>query len=263
MKKLYSLLAIHAFCFSFAQNDNLVQNPSFENGNLLPWLNGMSENYSLPELIQNSEQSSSGEYYVKYNPKKTTGFYQKIPTIPGQSYILSFWYKSGSYTTHARLWSNFSNAHGRTKNYVTNVFNDPLRNFNEWLPYSSDWTLHVVEFTTPEQYPIFQLGLRAYLGGEIYFDDFTVEEKRFIIMLDVDDLKFRTKDLVKSTTVTDIIEFKNPIKNLEIFGTNGQRFQKKAVESLERLNIHNLPNGVYILRGEVNGEIVTQKIIKK
>lgn len=259
MKKLYSIIAVVAMA-TVANAQNLVQNPSFEAG-LSPWKKGWNNNYTEPVLKTDGGQD--GNNYVSYeNPTKATGFYQDITIKPNTKYTLSFWYKTNS--SNVRIWSSFKeNESSKTGiNLVDDNTQDPLRSNNKYLPAATDWKEHIVEFTSPANVSVFQYHVRAYKGGATSFDNFKLVEG------DASNLSVATfaKEkpvFVKNTFVNDnILAFANG-GDVKIFNQNGQVVKAAKVETNSTLNISSLPAGVYIVVGVVNGEKVSQKIIKK
>ena len=261
MKKFYSLAIVLAASFSFAQT-NLVQNPGFEEGEMAPWAAGWTNGYTEPTLVENSSNAHSGDWFAQYNSTATTGFYQNVTTVPGETYVLTFWYKATGDGTDARIWSSFANGSGQFTNLNGSgqAADDPLRNNNGYLETSEGWASHSVEFTTPAGYPILQLGIRAYGGGNSSFDDFSVVKKSELGVGEVVKSKYA---LVSNTIVSDVISIAADSKNLQIVNANGQVVKSASVQKDSKLNVSSLPKGVYIVTGEVNGQLVSQKIVKK
>ncbi|WP_260391339.1 T9SS type A sorting domain-containing protein [Riemerella anatipestifer] len=89
-------------------------------------------------------------------------------------------------------------------------------------------------------------------------DDIVVTETT----MSVSNINAKKINLVKNTVVDTQLLFGTDA-NIKIYNVNGQLVKSAKVNNGEALNLSSLPKGVYIVSGEVNGEKVSQKIIKK
>lgn len=80
--------------------------------------------------------------------------------------------------------------------------------------------------------------------------------------LAVGDATASKASLVKNTVVDNTIEFSTKA-NVKIYNVNGQLVKSAAVNNGTSLNVSSLANGIYVVAGEVDGQAVSQKIIKK
>ena len=80
--------------------------------------------------------------------------------------------------------------------------------------------------------------------------------------LAVNDLNKSKINLVKNTVVKDILNF-GAKANVQFVNMNGQVVKSASVENGTALDISSLAKGVYIIKGNVNGETVSQKIVKQ
>lgn len=80
--------------------------------------------------------------------------------------------------------------------------------------------------------------------------------------LAVGDVKATKANLVKNTVVTNEIIFGEASK-VSVVNMNGQVVKTADATENSRLNISELPKGMYLVSGTVNGKTVSQKIIKK
>ncbi|QOW08959.1 T9SS type A sorting domain-containing protein [Kaistella flava (ex Peng et al. 2021)] len=80
--------------------------------------------------------------------------------------------------------------------------------------------------------------------------------------LAVGDVKATKANLVKNTVVTNEIIFGEASK-VSVFNMNGQVVKTADATENSRLNVSELPKGMYLVSGTVNGKAVSQKIIKK
>lgn len=80
--------------------------------------------------------------------------------------------------------------------------------------------------------------------------------------LAVNDLNKSKINLVKNTVVKDVLNF-GAKANVQFVNMNGQVVKSASVENGTALDISSLGKGVYIIKGNVNGETVSQKIVKQ
>ena len=174
MRKITFLLSFLFVVLGLSAQTNLVSNPSFESG-FTGWTKGPTVSYVEPTLVTTGG-AQDGANFVQYEPTATTGFYQEIPVTTGKSYALSFWYKASGDDTDARIWSAFKDG-GGTVSYLEPVnLDDPLRTNNGYLPTATSWTKHSVDFVAPVGVTVFQFAVRAYTGGTVAFDNFSLVE---------------------------------------------------------------------------------------
>lgn len=76
---------------------------------------------------------------------------------------------------------------------------------------------------------------------------------------DIAKLKF---NLVRNTKVTNEISFGEKA-NVKIYNVSGSLVKSTSVEKNTSLNVSSLPKGIYVVTGEVNGQSVSQKIVKE
>lgn len=68
--------------------------------------------------------------------------------------------------------------------------------------------------------------------------------------------------LVENTLVDATLYFRAKA-NIQIINANGQVIRTAVVDNSNKLDVAALAKGLYIIKGEVNGKIISQKIIKK
>lgn len=259
MKKIFTILSVAtlATTINAQTQENFIQNGSFENGFVEPWKAGWNASYTAPALKTDGGQD--GVNYVEYSGiTATTGFVQEVAIDANTEYTFAFWYKATGGGKDARLWSSFLDASGKGVYLGASATSDPLRNNNGYLTTTTDWKQVTVTFTSPANAVKFQAHVRAYKGATANFDNFILVKGT----LSTVDFSMDKKSLVKTTVVTDKIEF---LKNAEvkIFNANGQIVKTAKVGEGTALDVTHLSTGVYILTGVVNGETFSQKIIKK
>ena len=97
--------------------------------------------------------------------------------------------------------------------------------------------------------------------GNITLDDIIVETYAPATLSTID---FNSKklNLVKNTKVTNEINFGEKA-NVKIYNVSGSLVKSASVEKNTSLNVSSLPKGVYVVTGEVNGQSISQKIVKE
>lgn len=81
-------------------------------------------------------------------------------------------------------------------------------------------------------------------------------------VMSVVDLDIVKETLVKNTVVVSEVSFLKDAK-VQIINLSGQVVKSASVKENQSLNVSELPKGVYIVTGVVDGKAVSQKIIKK
>lgn len=87
----------------------------------------------------------------------------------------------------------------------------------------------------------------------------TPENKSSLAVGDVNKSKI---NFVKNTIVTNEITFGEKA-NVKIYNVSGSLVKSASVEKNTSLNVSSLPKGIYVVTGEVNGQSVSQKIVKE
>jgi hypothetical protein len=104
MKKLLLLLSIAALLSSAALGSNLVLNPGFETGDFTNWTlrTGIPTPWGVT-TVGDSVSPHTGSYFADgtcvgagcLDNSSGSYFYQDLPTLPGDTYTISFWYDLG------------------------------------------------------------------------------------------------------------------------------------------------------------------------
>ena len=96
--------------------------------------------------------------------------------------------------------------------------------------------------------------------GTVTLDNLVV--KTYTPSLSTIDFNSQKLNLVKNTKVTNEITFGEKA-NVKIYNLSGSLVKSASVENGSSLNVSSLAKGVYLIKGDVNGETVVQKIIKQ
>lgn len=258
MKKIYSIIALAAMGV-VANAQNLVTNPSFDNG-LTGWTAGPTGSYTLPTLAP--ADGSDGANSATYNASATTGFYQELPITAGHSITISFYYKASGSGNGARIWSAYKNAAGTIVNQTSDPATDPLRTNNGYLPMVSNWTQKTITVTVPANVTTLQLAFRAYSNSTVSFDQISVVDNTSALA--TAEIKANnTPVLVKNTSAKSNITFGVKANDVKFYNMAGQVVKSASVRAEEVVNVEDLQAGMYIVTGTVNGQPVSQKILKK
>ena len=96
--------------------------------------------------------------------------------------------------------------------------------------------------------------------GTVTLDNLVV--KTYTPSLSTIDFNSQKLNLVKNTKVTNEITFGEKA-NVKIYNLSGSLVKSVSVENGTSLDVSSLAKGVYIIKGKVNGETVSQKIVKQ
>lgn len=254
MKKLYISLLLGISFITNAQN--LVTNHSFDEG-LDGWSAGPIGSYTLPTFI--AEDGSDGANSVQYIATATTGFYQEIDIVGGSQLDISFWYKATGDNTDARIWSNYKDADDTVVFGTDNAATDPLRTNNGYLPTVTEWEQHTITVTAPEVATKFVLAVRAYNGGTVSFDDFSVIQTPLSVKdNNISGLKVYPNPVTNGTLY--IATDANAEKTVHIYDILGKQVLNTVISS-ESVNVSALNSGVYMVKITEEGKTATRKLV--
>lgn len=256
MKKLY-FLSLFIGVFAFGQN--LVSNPTFDNG-LTDWTAGFSTSYTLPTHV--AGDGSDGSNSVQYIATATTGFYQNITISDTEDITISFWYKATGDGTDARIWSNYRDSSDNIVYQDATTSNDPLRNNNSYLAPATDWTQVSITVTPPAGVVTLQLAVRAYNGGTVSYDQFSVTQGTMSTnnFNAIDGLALYPNPV--SGNVLNITSATNGEMSVQIFDILGKQVINTSVLN-NQVNVAPLNSGVYIVKITEAGKTATRKLVVK
>ena len=103
----------------------------------------------------------------------------------------------------------------------------------------------------------FSLKIQKGSTNALYVDDIQSDASLAVI----DTNKSKTT-LVRNTKVNNEISFGEKA-NVKIYNASGSLVKSASVEKNTSLNVSSLPKGIYVVTGEVNGQSVSQKIVKE
>ena len=106
---------------------------------------------------------------------------------------------------------------------------------------------------------VFSLKIQKSSTNALYVDDIQTDVTPTLAVIDTNKSK---TNLVRNTKVTNEISFGEKA-NVKIYNVSGSLVKSASVEKNTSLNVSSLPKGVYVVTGEVNGQSVSQKIVKE
>lgn len=256
MKKIYTLLLTAALAFG-ANAQNLVTNGSFGT-ELTGWTAGPSASYTLPTLV--AGDGSDGANSANYVATATTGFYQEVPVIAGNTLKISFWYKATGDDTDARIWSNYKDAADVIIYQATATADDPLRSNNGYLAPATTWTQFEVTVVAPANVTKLVFAVRAYNGGTVSFDQFSVIDQTLGVKQNqIEGLKVYPNPVTNGTFYINTNA--NTTKEVVVYDVLGKQVVKTSTTNA--VNVSNLKGGVYIVKITEDGKTATRKLVIK
>ncbi|ODS89516.1 MAG: hypothetical protein ABS44_04690 [Chryseobacterium sp. SCN 40-13] len=258
MKKIFTILGIVALSVGINAQELLV-NPGFEAG-LAPWAAGTTGSYTAPAIVTNDAHSGTNSAaYVGVTA--TTGFFQNVPVVGGQSYTISFWYKSSGDGTDSRLWSVYKNASNGAVYTTADATTDEFRTNNGYLPDAAVWTKHTATMPAHADATQLDVAVRVYNNGTAYFDDFSAAITGSLGVMDV---KTFDKEVVMNTLVNDGITFRLPMRStVNIYTMEGRLVSSDRVSDGQTLEASHLNSGYYIVIVDNGTAKISRKILKK
>lgn len=251
MKKIYSLALLAFASMSFGQN--LVTNPTFDDG-LNGWTAGPTTSYALPTLVAGDGSDSTNS--VQYVATATTGFYQEVPVTAGSSITVSFWYKATGDGTDARIWSNYKDDAGTIIYQDATTTNDPLRNNNTYLATATTWTNVSIPVTVPAGATKLVLAVRAYNGGTVSYDQFSVVSST----ASVNNASIAGLKVFANNKILYVTSDSSDDKSVVVYDMIGKVVVNETVSS-QPVNVANLSTGAYIVKVTENGATSTVKVL--
>lgn len=257
MKKIFTILAAVSMTTAISAQE-LLTNPGFEN-DLTGWASGPTGSYTNPTI--NTTDAHSGTKSAGYVATATTGFYQNVPVTGGETYTISFWYKSSGDGTDSRLWSVYKNATNGAVYTTADANTDLFRTNNGYLPDAAVWTYHTATMPAHADATSLDVAVRVYGGGTAYFDDFSAALQG---SLGVTDVKSFDKQIVMNTLVEDAITFRLPMRStVNIYTMEGRLVSSDRVADGQSLNAGHLKSGYYIVTVDNGTAKISRKILKK
>ncbi|WHF51646.1 T9SS type A sorting domain-containing protein [Chryseobacterium gotjawalense] len=161
------------------------------------------------------------------------------------------------YTTDGSSWTNVT---AMPTSLAPSAWSTVSANLPETASNNPNFAFRVVAVFDPSNNTTYSaIGTSSNYGaaGAIRFDNVNVYSSSLAV-LDFNGIKV---NLIKNTNVRDVIVF-GAKANVQIINVNGQVVKTASVAENTSLDVSSLAKGVYIISAEVNGQKVSQKIIK-
>lgn len=288
MKKTFTVLGIVAV--SFAAHAQIVINEVYGGGGIT----GAAINNDFVELINKGTAAVtlSGATLQYASAGGAFSSYQTLPDItlnPGQTFLIQEGTNAASGTTVGATLNNPDFVGANNTSYTTGTtYNSPLNfatgagkivlasnNTQVTSPKDAN-VLDFVGYGTANQYegaapapaPSGTKTISRTNGVDTNANsaDFTVTAPTPTNSkgqsLATSEVGLTKPSLVRNTVVSNEIIF-GAKSNIKIFNMNGQVVKSSVVEKDSTLNVSSLAKGIYIVTGDVNGQKVSQKIVKQ
>ncbi|SEH36820.1 T9SS type A sorting domain-containing protein [Epilithonimonas hominis] len=254
MKKFYSLLAVVAMTAAvnaqvFSENfDTLTGAAGYTGGNTGGWSGNIATGTLTGKLAGwTTAAASGGDKCLKLGSGSSMGS-ATTPEIAAGPTQLKLTFRAGAWdstnektTITVSVASGSATVTGGTITLTKGAFNSYTVNFTDVVgPIKIKFSADVAS------------------NNRFFLDDVVVTD---VPMAVVDATKGKA-NLVKNTIVSNELIFGAAAK-VSVFNTAGQVVKTAEVAENSRLDVSALPKGTYVVTGLVNGQAVSQKIIKK
>lgn len=285
MKKLYSILAVAAM--TTATNAQIVINEVYGGGGN----KGASFKNDFVELVNigSSEETLSGASLMYASASGTFNSYHSLPDItlaPGQKYLIEMVPSKPStdgsdIVADYQITKNTSFKDGRvfSGGFSLSANNGKIALVKGNVQITSSTQAEVIDFVGYGSANIFEgsgatpaldavtsaqrISLTDTNDNKNDFEKKTPTPENKASTLSLTNFTKEKTVFVKNTLVSNgVLNFANG-GDVKIFNQNGQVVKSAKVEANSTLDISSLSTGVYIVVGVVNGEKISQKIIKK
>lgn len=274
MKKIYSLVAVVAASVAINAQVNAFNGADFENwetfkGSLNSEFNtikpyatqGVNKGYEGSHSLNISGNITRNEFVFTSNPASG---------LPASAVAITFYVKgTAGKSLSINLYKNTTDFYPFNVGNLTadktiskagaNNYTGAINTNGEWVKVTLDVSgINDINFSNTEK-SFFALKVGKDVQYDIDIDNIQVVDAT----MNVYDLQGnRQVQLVKNTSVENTVIFEVK-SNVKIYNTNGQLVKSIAVVEGQEVNVSALPKGIYIVTGEVNGKVASQKIIKK
>ncbi|MEN4759038.1 T9SS type A sorting domain-containing protein [Chryseobacterium sp. C39-AII1] len=266
MKKLYSLVAtamisISAFAQSTIYSENLGAGSS---SNPLVtaytgWQNSSPISYSGTTDVRNNSVSSgyagaSGGANILFNSTSDTFIISGINTSTYSNIQLSFGHVKTTLASSNELTVSVS-SDGTTWTPLTYTRESGSGTANSWALITPSGTIPAVN----NLYVKFD-GVQVPSNTQMRIDDIKIVGTS--ASLATNEIKSGKSSFIKNTVVNNDITF-GAKSEVKVYNMAGQVVKTASVSENQSLNVSDLKEGTYIVAGTVNGQLVSEKIIKK
>ncbi|MXV38021.1 T9SS type A sorting domain-containing protein [Flavobacteriaceae bacterium Ap0902] len=269
MKKTFTLLASTMMLFVTAQEETIYQ-VDFE-GDLSEWvvedLDGDGENWSIVSSSAQAEEQGWGPDGTLMAGSFSYSFDPEGPLYPDNILV------SPAIELPADKQLNLEFLIGTNVDFM-NDHNFALYIVNEFNGFDQSWNpVYEQNFLGIDTAQQAALDISDFAGQtvQLVFRHYNSDEQ-FVLLLDdimikagslgVNDFASNVKLSIYPNPVEDFINIKvdGEIENIDIYSINGQLIKNA---NAHKINVSDLPKGVYILKIKTTNEFFTKKIIKK
>ena len=247
MKKLYSLLAVLFVTILFNAQTTVTYtfgSQGFTNGQVI------SSGTIDAKLSYTAAQNSSGTAPTYYTSGATLRMYANSAAGDGNSFTIT----------------------PATGYKITSVTVSALTSYTPSVTYSADGAAAQSASLSGTTYSITGLAAisslmfkNAQTGSTTQLRMTSVTVTYETNTLGVNDVKATKKIMLKNTMVDNTLSFQTKGNaTVRVYNTNGQLVKTANVSAQNaNVNVANLPKGNYVVTAELDGETVSQKILKK
>lgn len=267
MKKFYTAIAIVAMAFTVQ-----AQTPLNENGSLETWTDGTTSPegwfFSNTDLVDGKVlkiegDASDGDISVKAispdSGRQDISMADIEGVDAGETYTISFSYKTGGETIKFRFWGQWRDDNG--------AIQLPEEEVNEFLPAgyietaATEWASMTITAVAPEGTTKIRPSFRNYNGGsDLYIDN---------VVFHVGQPTSTQKNSIEGLSIypnpaSDVVNvISNSLSNKDIVITDllGKTVLKANVS--QSVNISSLKSGVYMMQITQDGKSATRKLVVK
>lgn len=282
MKKLYSFLAVafasaSIFAQAFTATYDFVETPTNTDAGTLTGSDYTTSVFSTTGCTYAS--ATAGRYANSNTPTGglNTGNYIEVTLTPAALYKMSinsislrlqrsgtgprdFAVRSSVDGFATNLPASINPANPELSIIATNVFHY-VNDISTTQAGATVTPTTIIDITAPITLRIYPFTSEA-ATGTFSVDDVVISGTVVATTLGVTDIPSLKNTFVKNTFVENEINF-GAKAEVKIFSMNGQVVKSANVSENTSLEVSDLEAGMYIVAGIVNGEAVSQKIIKK
>lgn len=273
MKQIYSLLAVVAATFTMNAQDAF---PGADFENFATFQAGLNSYGLQSYAVQGQGQGVNGSnsLSISTTPSKNDYvFTAKTPAgLPSDITAITFMIKGTSpsksislnvYKTDGTSYYKFNAGDLTTDVTLTAVGSNQ---YTGSINTNGNWTKVTLDLSSISDYNMtagtekfFSLKVGKQSAFDIDLDDF----KLVSATLGTIDLELtNSASFIKNTIVKEELNFAAK-SDVQVFDMNGKVVKSAFVSENKSLNLNDLPKGMYIVTGLVNGKKVSEKIIKK
>lgn len=268
MKKIYTLAIALFGVVAFAQT------PLNTNGSLETWTDGsvqaegwfMSNSNLANGIIERIEgDAQDGDISVKIEAREGTsgnnnGGLADVAVTPGETYTVSYWYKSDAETFNFKHWIQWRTELNGGVNIAENVASFQPDDAN--VASVGEWTLVTVTETAPATANAIRVNFRNYSSSSDAFIDNVIV--------------YQGTASVRNNDIAGLSVYPNPVSGNTLYVTSNNSVEKSVAifdvlgkqvinttTANGAVNVANLNAGVYIVKVTEEGKTATRKLVVK